>query len=225
MKICFQIGNILVLTSLLMFDVNAQLNQSMEWFFRKPFPITGLVSKVLTFPKLRAASKLKLKTNNCLKLWTAALSVIKVAPARGIPMQHSVSSNINLLKWKNSKSFDYMCYRLCNFCDLSVSYLISLKYLLLENIAHDGFQHFFVCTWLCLTLPWFAMVYFRSIYSSFERSNGTGWDVFNSPYTCFKHKNSLKDNQWYFILAREWILEISLSLCLGNSLCFISSVW
>ena len=78
---------------------------------------------------------------------------------------------------------------------------------------------------LCLTLPWSAMVCFRSIYSSFERSNGTGWDVFNSPYTCFKHKNSLKDNQWYFILAREWILQISLSLCLGNSLCFISSVW
>ena len=153
MKI-FQISNKLVLTSLLMFDVNAQLNQSMEWFFRKPFPITGLVSKVLTFPKLRAASKLKLKTNNCPKLWTAALSVIKVAPARGIPMQHSMSSNINLLKWKNSKSFDYMCYRLCNFCDLSVSYLISLKYLLLENIAHDGFQHFFVCAWLCLGLPW-----------------------------------------------------------------------
>ena len=151
MKI-FQISNKLVLTSLLMFDVNAQLNQSMEWFFRKPFPITGLVSKVLTFPKLRAASKLKLKTNNCPKLWTAALSVIKVAPARGIPMQHSMSSDISLLRWKKSKNFDHMSYRLCILFDES-------KFSTHENFTRPPASifvhfHFFVTSQYHIWYPW-----------------------------------------------------------------------
>ena len=39
--------------------------------------------------------------------------------------------------------------------DLSVSYLISSKHLVVENIAHDwSFQH---CTWLYLTVPGSAL--------------------------------------------------------------------
>ena len=40
---------------------------------------------------------------------------------------------------------------------LSVSYLISSKRLLFENIAHDG--SFWHCTWLYLALPGSAMIY------------------------------------------------------------------
>ena len=67
------------------------INQRIE-LFQQPIPITGLVSKLLTFPKLRVAFEIEIE--NCPKLLTVALSVIKVDLTHGIPMKDvSFTSN------------------------------------------------------------------------------------------------------------------------------------
>ena len=60
------------------------INQRIE-LFQQPIPNTGLVSKLLTFPKLRVAFEIEIE--NCPKLLTVALSVIKVDLTHGIPMK------------------------------------------------------------------------------------------------------------------------------------------
>ena len=71
------------------------------------------------------------------------------------------------------------------FCDLSVSYLISPKHMLFENIAHDGsFQHLILCRflfvpgcpWLCLGLFQISIVVLNvQIYLSYKWMDGIGW--------------------------------------------------
>ena len=95
------------------------------------------------------------------------------------------AKNDDVLKWSPSGPHVFPKWPTC---DLSVSYLISLKHLLFENIVLMGFSALYVpgctwlylavpgCTWLYSAVPGSALIFWGPVCTLYIVQAQSGWD-------------------------------------------------